>query len=335
MRDVEAREAFAHVIEELVIADRCAGYVDRIGAGHCSRIAGGAAFCQHAERGANDPAIDRGHQVIALGGRNESDRRNQLVPLVDQANEQLVVQDLGARSMHRMHRLRIQAEPVLRERAMQPVYPFHFAAAQRDFAVFGPIDLHAIAPLVLREVARGIGGGQHGRERVRPFGEITRPMLTPIVNDAVLPGEPKIDDRLAQRFGDAQRGRRRAMRQQHAELVSAEARQHVAFAQPRPQQGADLAQQFVTGGVPAGVVDDLELIEVEIQHRMLSFLRFPMLDDRAYPLLEFAPVQEARQRIVAREIRKPRRILALAAHVLDDEHGADRPAARSRIGATL
>ena len=48
-----------------------------------------------------------------------------------------------------------------------------------------------------------------------------------------------------------------------------------------------------------------------------------MLDGRAHALLELAAVEQAGQRVVAREIRQPRRVLALAAHVLHDEHGAD------------
>ena len=34
----------------------------------------------------------------------------------------------------------------------------------------------------------------------------------------------------------------------------------------------ELAQQFVAGRVAAGVVDDLELVEVEIEQRMLMVL---------------------------------------------------------------
>ena len=48
-----------------------------------------------------------------------------------------------------------------------------------------------------------------------------------------------------------------------------------------------------------------------------------MLDGRAHALLELAAVEQAGQRVVAREVGQPRRVLALAAHVLHDEHGAD------------
>ena len=59
------------------------------------------------------------------------------------------------------------------------------------------------------------------------------------------------------------------MLEQNAELVAAEAREGVAFAQARAQQRGYLAQQLVAGRVPARVVDDLELVEVEVQHRVV------------------------------------------------------------------
>ena len=82
------------------------------------------------------------------------------------------------------------------------------------------------------------------------------------------PLEAQVVDRLAQRVGDAQRLFRRAVLEQHAELVAAEAREHVVRAHARLQQPGDLAQQLVAGRVAAGVVDDLELVEVDVDHRV-------------------------------------------------------------------
>ena len=95
-------------------------------------------------------------------------------------------------------------------------------------------------------------------------------MLTPTVNERVLPDEMEIGDGLRSASRDADRGLGRAVLEQHAELVAAQARQRVAFAQPRPQHDADLAQQLVAGRVAAGVVDELELVEIEIEHRVVA-----------------------------------------------------------------
>ena len=60
----------------------------------------------------------------------------------------------------------------------------------------------------------------------------------------------------------------RAVLQQHAELVAAQARERVAAAHARLQHAGDLLQQLVAGRMAAGVVDHLELVEVEVQQRM-------------------------------------------------------------------
>ena len=56
--------------------------------------------------------------------------------------------------------------------------------------------------------------------------------------------------------------------------------------------------QLVARRVPAGVVDDLELVEVEIHHRVMA-ARLARARQRAVqPVLELAPVDEAGQRVV-------------------------------------
>ena len=61
---------------------------------------------------------------------------------------------------------------------------------------------------------------------------LTRPMLTPTLNVRLVPDEVEIRYRLPQLLGDAHRVLDRAVLQQHAELVAAQPRQRVAFAQP-------------------------------------------------------------------------------------------------------
>ena len=96
----------------------------------------------------------------------------------------------------------------------------------------------------------------------------TMPMLTPTVEHAVLPDEAIIANRLAQALRDAQRLIQRAALQQDAELIPAQARQRVAAAHPRLQHPGDLLQQLIAGRMSAGIVDQLELIQIQIQQRM-------------------------------------------------------------------
>ena len=96
-----------------------------------------------------------------------------------------------------------------------------------------------------------------------------------------------------------------------------------------------LPQQLVAGRVAAGVVDDLELVEIEIQHGVVRVAVAVVGQDPLQPVLELAPVDEPRQRVVAREMRQPGHVFALPALVLEHQHGADDVPLRSRMGATL
>ena len=57
------------------------------------------------------------------------------------------------------------------------------------------------------------------------------------------------------------------MRAEHDELVSAQARQQLVLAEAARDPGADLAQQLVARLVTQGVVDLLEAVQVEHEHR--------------------------------------------------------------------
>src|SRR5260370_7433859 len=47
------------------------------------------------------------------------------------------------------------------ERSLQPRHPFHLAPAQKHLAVVRTIELNAIASLLFRHVASGIGRAEH------------------------------------------------------------------------------------------------------------------------------------------------------------------------------
>jgi hypothetical protein len=92
-------------------------------------------------------------------------------------------------------------------------------------------------------------------------------MLAPRRN-TLLPGEAEVAHRLAQRLGHAHRLIERAALEQDAELIAAQARQRIAPAHLGLQQRADLAEQRIAGAVAAGVVDDLELVDIEVAQRV-------------------------------------------------------------------
>src|SRR5690606_12378801 len=144
----------------------------------------------------------------------------------------------------------------------------------------------------------------------------------------VAPRELELRDRLAQAFRDLDGAFHRAVGEQHGELVAAEPRDHVLAAHARLQDLRELPPQEIARRVAARVVDDLELIEIHVEQRVRQRAFLPYRTHRRRePLLELAAVDEAGQRVVARVVGELAVQLPLAAHVVENHHGADHAAA--------
>ena len=86
--------------------------------------------------------------------------------------------------------------------------------------------------------------------------------------------------------------------QHDGELVAAEAREGVARPQARLEPARHRHEQFVAHHVAEAVVDDLEAIEVEIQHREPAAAPLLVLGETpAEPLDERGAIQQPGQRI--------------------------------------
>ena len=90
------------VVEKFAVRDRRAEQVDRkIRAVRTDRT-------HPRERIAHHPAIDRRHQIIALGGGYERTRRDEFIVFIDQAHEDLVMGAQIIGGTERRNRLVIQ-----------------------------------------------------------------------------------------------------------------------------------------------------------------------------------------------------------------------------------
>ena len=98
------------------------------------------------------------------------------------------------------------------------------------------------------------------------------------------------------------------------ELVAAEARDRVARAQRQLQADRDLDQEAVALLVAEGVVDLLELVEVEQHHRELVAGSRRTADRVLGAVVEEHTVREARQTVVQRDLLRRRDLSAQAAH---------------------
>jgi hypothetical protein len=82
-------------------------------------------------------------------------------------------------------------------------------------------------------------------------------------------------------------------------FVAAQPCQHVVRAHSRLQEAGDLPQELVARGMAAGVVHDLELVEVDVNHRVAHRVVLARrFDCRVEPAFELAPVDEPGEGVV-------------------------------------
>ena len=125
----------------------------------------------------------------------------------------------------------------------------------------------ARAAAVLGLIHRQIGVAQQVLDGVAVFGEARDADAR--AHLVIAPGDV---DRPLQRFDDALcnlvgRLGRRHLAQDDGEFVAAEPRHGVAFLDAGAQTLRHNGQQLIPGAVPDGVVDALEVIEVDVQQR--------------------------------------------------------------------
>ena len=114
------------------------------------------------------------------------------------------------------------------------------------------------------------------------------------------------------------------------ELVAAEPRHQIVAAHDMRQPQRDVADEFVADRMAERVVDVLEMVEVDVEHRHRRAAALDVGDHRLQPLAEEIPVRQAAQRVVQREIAQP--VLAGGdgrrggAHVAQHQAGEQRKA---------
>src|SRR6185437_3029713 len=111
------------------------------------------------------PAVEPGHQAIALRMRDEMRRQNE--PAVGLAHPHQHLRVRAPDAAHGDDRLTVERETILGERAIEARDPMHAARAQLDVAVACIVDLQAVASFLLGEVAGGLGATQERRRRAR------------------------------------------------------------------------------------------------------------------------------------------------------------------------
>ena len=99
--------------------------------------------------------------------------------------------------------------------------------------------------------------------------------------------------------------RTRHIRQQHRELVAAKPRDHVGRTQALAQTASNRLEQLVADRVAKTVIDELETVEVEIEHGCLLVRAIEARENLVEPLLKPRAVRQAGQCIMMRHMRDP------------------------------
>ncbi len=286
--------------QELVVAQALAGKID---GAHGELLALVGLRHQPAQRILDDPAIDGRRQAVALGGGDEVVGRHHASRFIAHAQQQFVVR-AGLGALQRLDRHAIQLEAALFQRRVDARGPLHLAPAAHELDVVLGEAVHAVAAAFLGRGAGAVGGRDDRRHVLVVGSDRHHADRRAETEHAIFPGEAEIPDGLAQHLGGAQRFIQRAGLEKNSKLVTTEAGESISPAHLALEQRADLAQQHVAGRVAAGVVDDLELVDVEITQRVAALARLGALQRSFDAALEFAAVDEARQQIVRRVIRE-------------------------------
>mmetsp|Transcript_59389 Transcript_59389/g.140279 ORF Transcript_59389/g.140279 Transcript_59389/m.140279 type:complete len:1259 (-) Transcript_59389:615-4391(-) len=275
------------------------------------------------ERAAQHPFVDAADQVEALRRRQEGAGRNQPALGIAHAQQHLGMQALG-RAVQGFDALRVQHETVFIERLLDPVRPLHLAMSRAQLQVRVVPLVHPVAAGFLGGIAGGVRGLQDGLD-AGPLGrEVDQadagadPKAPAIVQEAEL--FHVVADLLGHPLGPLGR----AGFQQHREFIAAEPCDRVGSPYRLLQQAADLLEQFIAHAVAAGVIDELELVQVDVEQRMLVLELARMGQQAAQPRFELDPVDQPGQRIVAGAVGDFAGQAPLLGHIVEDQHRAEQ-----------
>ena len=131
----------------------------------------------------------------------------------------------------------------------------------------------------------------------------------------------ELADALTDSLGNAHGLVKGAVLEQQSEFIATQARQHIARAHAGLQQQGHLLQQTVACRVAAGIVHDLELVEVHVDQCVLASRRSARSFQQKMQLrLEFTAIDEPRERVVGGLIRQRAAQATLTTDIAEHHH---------------
>ena len=264
-----------------------------------------------------------------LGGELAAERdRDEVVPVDDEHAAVVVIDqraelggDLVADLAHVVQPVQLPAQALqhlqVRDRA-------HVACGHRRVGALGPVLLvedDAVLAVRLRGHHRGLGARA---ELARVHGVLRAEGEPDRDGDATDRRELELAEPLDETLGDARRVGGVARAHDHAELLAAEPADDVLGPNRGAQRVREQPQQLVADAVAVHVVDALEVVDVEHQHRHRTVRPARLLERVQQPLVEGAVVEQPGERVGARLVLEPRADL----RVVERERGGVAEALR-------
>ena len=195
----------------------------------------------------------------------------------------------------------------------------------------GGIELvDAAATGLLGRVAGRVGGPEETRHRRIRRRHPDQPDARSHNEHLAVPGEAEGGHGLADIIRDRARCAQWAILEQDREFVTTDPRHRVMLAHLVTQQPADLLQQRIASDVATGVIDQLEIVEIDIEQRMLRAIDGDRIKCALQPHFKFAAIDEVCQIIVRGLIAEPIGHDVVRRNILDLHDGAHYAVSRRR-----
>jgi hypothetical protein len=159
-----------------------------------------------------------------------------------------------------------QAETVLGEGRADPTRPAQLAMAAIERPVSAAIHLDSIPAQILRRRAGPLPRVQDVVRGEAGVGVAEQAHARGEAEAAAVPDELMGLDGAAKLLADGRGAVHRTVREEHGEAVAVDPGDEVLAAHLLPQPGSDLLEQLIPPDDPAGLVDDREAVEVEMEH---------------------------------------------------------------------
>src|SRR6266566_5203832 len=221
------------------------------------------------DRLAHDPAVDGRHEAMALRLREEGVGGLHTPMLVRQAQQNLAPRTCRVLRRQGYDRLRVQLKVALVHRSGEAHDPSALHLLLEPRGRLRLRDMDAVASRVLGGVAGFVGGAQDV-SRASARGGDRDDADADAQREAPLPTYvAELFDRSLELPGDLCRLGQGTIFQEDTEFIAAEACERVPAAQATAQQAADPAEQVIPGFVTAGIVHELESVQVQVAQRVL------------------------------------------------------------------